>query len=438
MKYFSLFIALVLAAPASWGAGRSPSSFVAAESAGPANYLPRVEKLSDRYRLTIETPDLLPHYLVDKTDQQVWLRLVRPTTYPSQILQGDNVVKQVKLIRHRHSSDVIIKFGDDAKTSDVYFDDGRKRIVVDVMTSPLINTQESAPTPVVARKAKPAHQKRHPQQIAVKPTLAPPPAAAATSNVVIPKPVSVRPKDGKLIVVVDAGHGGLDCGAIGPRGTMEKDVNLAVARALAKALSKEKNIQVIMTRDSDVLVPLQDRTRIANEAEADMFISVHCNSSLTPKSTGFEVYYLSPAATDKAAASVARLENSVVALEVNKGEAHSRLNEVLASMAVGNFINESSKFASMICRHVKQETNQEKIQMKEADFFVLRGAQMPALLLELEYVSNPLTEIKLRSTRFQTQMVNAVVSGVRAYHQQSRLEQEALAAQMSRSLPPSQ
>ena len=109
-----------------------------------------------------------------------------------------------------------------------------------------------------------------------------------------------------------------------------------------------------MTRDSDVLVPLQERTRIANESGREFV----CFDPLQPRRSrrrtpDLEAYFLSPGATDKAAASVARQENSVVGLEVNKEAiATSRLSEVLASMAVGNFINESSKFASMICRHV--------------------------------------------------------------------------------------
>ncbi len=373
---------------------------------------------------------MLPHYLIEKTDQRVWLRLMRPSTYPSQILEGDSVVEEVKLIRHRHSSDVIITLGADATSSDVYFDDGRRRLVVDVMTSPYVDKNES-PKPATLSAPKPA-PKKGPQPIAVKSIPAPTPVASAVSPTVAaaPKPrTMVRKKDGSILIVVDAGHGGLDSGAIGARGTMEKDINLTVARALAKALAKEKNIEVLMTRDSDVLVPLQERTRIANEAGANLFVSVHCNSSLTPKNTGFEAYFLSPGATDKAAAAVARQENSVVGLEVNKGDHTSRLSEVLASMAVGNFINESSKFASMICRHVRQETNEDKTQVKDADFFVLRGAQMPSILLELEYVSNPLTELKLRSSRFQSQLVKAVVEGTKSYTQQTKLEQETLVSQ---------
>jgi N-acetylmuramoyl-L-alanine amidase len=416
----------------SWAAARRPSAFVAAENSGPANYLPHVEKLSDRYRLTIDTPDMLPHYLIDKSDQRVWLRLMRPSSYPSQILQGDQVVKEVKLLRHSHSSDVIIALGPDAASSDVYFDDGRKKLVVDVMTSPFVDKNEtpkaatlSAAKPKVKKGPRPIEVKRIPAPTPVPVVATTPVPPAATAHV--PRS-TLRRKEGTTLIVVDAGHGGLDSGAIGARGTMEKDINLTVARALAKELEKEKNVQVLMTRNSDVLVPLQERTRIANEAGANLFVSIHCNSSLTPRKTGFEAYFLSPGATSKASAAVARQENSVVGLEAGKGEHNSRLNEVLASMAVGNFLNESSKFAAMICRHVRLSTSEDKVQTNEADFFVLRGALMPSILLELEYVSNPITELKLRSSRFQTPMVRAIVEGIKSYLQQKRLAQEALAS----------
>jgi N-acetylmuramoyl-L-alanine amidase len=446
LKFFSVGVCCLSLVVSSWAAARRPTPFVAAQDLGPANYLPHVEKLSDRYRLTIETPDGLPHYLVDKTDDRVWLRLMRPAAYPSQILEGDSVVKDVRLIRHRRSSDVIINFGEDAKSSDVYFDEGRQHLVVDVMIAPFVDTQATPKPAVISmpKKTVKSAVKKGLQPIVVKKTPPPEPEvpsaapAPATAVVATPKPKPVvQRKDGAILIVVDAGHGGLDCGAIGTRGTLEKKINLDVARALSKALSKEKNVEVLMTRDSDVFIPLQERTRIANDANADLFVSVHCNSSLGAKNTGFETYYLAPSATDKAAAAVARQENSVVGLEASKGEHSTRLNEVLASMAVGNYINESSRFASLVCRHVRQETSQNKVEIKEADFFVLRGAQMPSILLELEYLSNPLTEIKLRSSRFQTQMVKAVVSGIKAYRKQKKLEQEAMASQ-PRSMPASQ
>jgi N-acetylmuramoyl-L-alanine amidase len=223
----------------------------------------------------------------------------------------------------------------------------------------------------------------------------------------------------------------MDAGAIGPRGTLEKNINLDVAKALAKQLKKEKNVQVIMTRENDDFVPLNERTDIANAAGADLFVSIHCNSSLSAKNLGFETYFLAPEATDKAAEAVARLENSVVALEAKKGAASSKLESLLASMAVHDQINESSHFASMIVRSVKQVSGQDKASVKEADFFVLRGAQMPAVLVELEYLSHPVSEVKLRSSRFRNHMISGLVDGILSFDKQLRREKENMAVQIN-------
>jgi N-acetylmuramoyl-L-alanine amidase len=148
-----------------------------------------------------------------------------------------------------------------------------------------------------------------------------------------------------------------------------------------------------------------------------MFVSVHCNSSLSAQSQGFEVYILSPDATDQAAEAVARIENSVVALETKKGESSSKLSSLLASMAVYTFINESSKAAALICRGVKKRTTADKTAVKEANFHVLRGAQMPGVLVELGYLSHPISEIKLRSSRYTDSLASGVADGIMEYRQ---------------------
>ena len=423
-----VLISLCLLPPLpSRAAGRRPPDPVSRTAMTATAALPHVEKMVDRYRMTIPTPEAMPHYLIEKSPKKIWLRLVRPSTDGSQILEGDSVINEVRLVQRAYSADLIVTLGDDALSNDVYFDEGKKKIVVDVFTSERVTRRTAdraaaqSDSPVLKMKGLPPKQ-RHgiaKQQRAV-------PKSIGTPLTALPK------RKNETLVVIDAGHGGMDSGAIGTRGTLEKDINLDFAKALAKVLSKEPNIRVIMTREKDEFIPLQDRTRMANEAGADFFVSIHCNSSLSPKNDGFETYFLSPDATDKAAASVARLENSVVALESNKGEASSRLSELLASMAVGNFINESSKFASILCRNIRIHTSMDKAQVKEADFFVLRGAQMPAILVELEYLSNPVSEFKLRSSRYRSQLVKAVTEGIKSYERQSRQEREAMASQVSR------
>lgn len=393
---------------------------------------PRVEKLSDRYRLTMRASDEYPRYLIEKSQDKVWLRFMRANSEGSQILEGDSVIQEVRVAQKRHSADVIISLGDDAEETDVYMDEGSGLVTVDVAFSDRVARDgftEPAPPlkPVAVSSVKPK------PRAVVK---APPQKPLPVPKRVVSTPVVRSPASRKnVLIVIDAGHGGMDSGALGARGTNEKDINLQVAKSVANLLEKEKGIQVIMTRDTDVFIPLSQRTQIANNAGADLFVSIHCNSSLSPKQTGFEAYYLASEATDKAAESVARLENSVVALEAHKGAGTSKLENLLASMAVSNFINESSKCAGYICRNIRNQTSMDKTEVKEADFYVLRGAQMPAVLIELEYLSNPISELKLRNSRFQNQMAKAILGGLRTYEQEARREREAMAAQIGIKVP---
>jgi len=197
----------------------------------------------------------------------------------------------------------------------------------------------------------------------------------------------------------------VDAGAIGPRGTFEKEINLRAAKELAQLLKKGAGHSSGFDPHQRRLRPLNKRTELANNAKADIFVSLHCNSSLSAKATGFEVYFLAPEATDKSAEALARIENSVVTLETKKNGDSSRLTALLASMAVYNYLNESSKFAAIICRGVRKKSSEDKTTVKEADFHVLRGAQMPGVLVELEYISNPISELKLRSSRYRQQLL---------------------------------
>lgn len=425
-----LFFFLILPFGSLHSAGRRPAAIKtdSLKMASSVSYVPRVEKLVDRYRLTVESPEPMPHYLIEQSPKKIWLRLVSPSRDESQILEGDSVIREVRLVRRAYSADMILKLGDDAVSHDVFFDEGKKKIVVDVFTSEKFNKwaalQPAVPVNTPVLKSKKGSKNE--------PILKPAPVVEQRLSKKSGEPRIGRASH-ETVIVIDAGHGGMDSGAIGVRGTHEKNINLEFAKALAKALAKESKTRVIMTRESDVFIPLQERTRIANDAKADLFISVHCNSSLSSKRDGFEAYFLSPDATDKAAASVARMENSVVALEPQSEPTSSRLNEVLASMAVGNFINESSKFASIICRNIRNHTPQDAAEVKEADFFVLRGAQMPSVLIELEYVSHPISEARLRSSRYRSQLVKGVAEGIKTFVRQTKMEREAVASQMSGS-----
>lgn len=393
---------------------------------------PEVERKEGTYQMRIDTPEKGAQYMIEKSDKKIWIRFVRAHSEGSQVFNGDDVIREVKIIQRRRSADLIVSLGDRAGDSDVYFDDDKKSLFIDVeavSSDALIQksvVRKKAPIKIAKKQAVPV---RKAPVVVGAPVSVPLPTIASETKPV--KRAAKEDRKGMLTIVVDAGHGGMDAGAIGPRGTLEKDINLEVAKLLAKQLKKEKNVQVIMTRDSDEFISLNGRTDIANAAKADLFVSIHCNSSLSSKNLGFETYFLSPDATDKAAEAVARVENSVVALEAKKGAGSSKLESLLASMAVHDQINESSRFASIMVRSVKQITGQDKAAVKEADFFVLRGAQMPAVLVELEYLSHPVSESKLRSSRYRGHLVKGLVDGILTFDRQLRRERDSKAVQIT-------
>ncbi|MFB0527997.1 MAG: N-acetylmuramoyl-L-alanine amidase [bacterium] len=216
-------------------------------------------------------------------------------------------------------------------------------------------------------------------------------------------------------IVIDPGHGGKDPGAIGPRGTKEKDVVLKIAHKLAKELHKNLKTRVILTRYHDIFLPLAERTAIANREKADLFISIHCNASLKSRTKGFEIYFLSDEASDEEAQAVANMENAVMALE-ERTEERNELSSILWSLAMNEFMNESSEVCSLISSEVDSNLGTvENRGVKQAGFTVLRGAKMPAILVEAAFISNRSGEKRLRSSKFQKELVEAVCAGVEKY-----------------------
>ncbi|MBN1383764.1 MAG: N-acetylmuramoyl-L-alanine amidase [Elusimicrobia bacterium] len=230
-------------------------------------------------------------------------------------------------------------------------------------------------------------------------------------------PTDPQSKQGHKLkrVVIDAGHGGEDPGAIGPRGVKEKDINLLVAKSLASVL-KKNGYEVFMTRSKDIFVPLADRTRFANKVMADLFVSIHCNASIAKRTSGFEIYFLSDKATDKAAEAVANMENSVIALEKHDANVKKDIEELLLSMAVNEFMNESSLICGVINQQICERVNSLKSRgVKQANFYVLRGASMPAVLVELAFLSNAKEEKLLRKSKFRKKMAESIARGIKIY-----------------------
>lgn len=222
------------------------------------------------------------------------------------------------------------------------------------------------------------------------------------------------------IIVIDAGHGGRDPGAIGFRGTKEKDVNLGIALKLGKLIEKNhKDIKVIYTRDDDRFVELYRRGQIANENNGKLFISIHCNSTEERPGTrkGSEVYLLRPGRTEDAIR-IAEKENSVIKLEENYQERYKFLsdeNYILTAMASTANVKHSEKFAELISNKFEKHLPLKNNGVKQAGFYVLVGASMPSVLIETGYINHPEDELFLRSETGQQKIAEALYKAIVEY-----------------------
>ncbi len=216
------------------------------------------------------------------------------------------------------------------------------------------------------------------------------------------------------VVVIDAGHGGHDPGAIGKSNIYEKDITLKVALKLGKLIEDNfKDIKVIYTRKTDVFVELKRRTQIANENHADLFISIHCNSATNSTSHGSETFVMSPD-NSTANLAVAQKENAAILLESNYKENYEGYDPnstdayIIFSLYQNSFLNQSVKFASKIQSEFKTNAKLEDRGVKQAGFLVLWRTTMPSVLVEIGFLSNPKEETFLASDKGQNDIVNSL------------------------------
>ncbi len=214
-------------------------------------------------------------------------------------------------------------------------------------------------------------------------------------------------------IVVDPGHGGHDPGAIGAGKSMEKDIVLAIGLKLAERLRSELGMDVVMTRSTDVFIPLEERTAIANKVNADLFISIHANASLNRHTTGIETYYLNLAKTDKAKQLAARENNTTL-------EKVSVLQGVLFDLMANSKINDAAHLADEVQKGtVKRVSGKypsiKNNGVKQGPFYVLVGATMPSILVETAFLSNEAEEKNLNDPSYQETTVEGIVDGVRSY-----------------------
>jgi N-acetylmuramoyl-L-alanine amidase len=223
-------------------------------------------------------------------------------------------------------------------------------------------------------------------------------------------------------IIIDPGHGGKDPGTVGSHGIEEKTINLQVAQALAEVLRNDYHYEVLLTRMDDTFVPLEERSRIANAQNADLFISIHCNASLSAKLKGFEVYFVSEKASDPHADAVARFENASLVLEGKPVPTPRQVAAVLRSLVKTANLNESSALGSLIDKHLGTQLLEPSLGVKQAAFYVLRGAEMPAILIETGFLSNAEEEKLLQNDTFRQKLIGGIAAGVEAYDERKQKE----------------
>jgi len=217
-------------------------------------------------------------------------------------------------------------------------------------------------------------------------------------------------------IMIDPGHGGHDAGAMGPSGLQEKELTLDIARRVAALLQEELGVRVVLTRGKDQFIGLRERTALANRERADLFLSIHVNAAPDGAATGTETYFLSNEATDGAARRAAEYENRLIGGDAGaKGGSPDVLRSILWDLAQSDFQQESSRVAEAIQNSLDRALRRPSRGVKQAPFYVLGGAAMPAVLVEIGFISNPQEEQRLRDDGYRDRIARALVAGVAGY-----------------------
>ena len=243
---------------------------------------------------------------------------------------------------------------------------------------------------------------------AAKDTLRAPEAPAIIAGRKPPRPFTV---------VVDPGHGGEDPGAVGKAGTREKDIVLTISRLLKDKLDHDARFRIALTRDADYFVPLHHRVQRARRMRADLFISVHADAFIHPQANGSSVFALSErGATSTAAKWIANKENDADLIGgINLSTRDSSLARILLDLSTTAQINDSLKLGRYVLSELGEVNRLHKPQVEQAGFAVLKAPDIPSILIETAFISNPEEERKLRDASYQAKMADAIADGVRTY-----------------------
>jgi N-acetylmuramoyl-L-alanine amidase len=239
---------------------------------------------------------------------------------------------------------------------------------------------------------------------------------AQKENLPVTSP-SKKKTDRLIIVALDPGHGGEDPGAIGPGGTREKDVVLQIALRLRDRINQQTNMRAFLTRDADFFVPLQVRVQKARSVKADLFISVHADAFLTAAPAGASVFALSEkGASSSAARWLANKENSADLVGgVNATSKDSQVRQALFDMSTTAQIKDSMKLGSVMLGQIGSVGKLHKGRVEQASFAVLKAPDIPSVLVETAFISNPAEEVRLRDVSYQIELANALMRGISLY-----------------------
>lgn len=243
----------------------------------------------------------------------------------------------------------------------------------------------------------------------------PPVAASGKEAPAAPKgrPASIR----MITIAIDPGHGGEDPGALGRSGTQEKDVTLAIARKLKERINREPNLRAVLTRDGDYFIPLHARVEKARRVNADLFVSVHADAFIKPHARGSSVFALSErGATSVAARWLAKRENEADLIGgVNLDVKDRYLKQTLLDLSQTATINDSLKLAKAVLSELGEINTLHKAQVEQAGFAVLKAPDIPSILVETAFISNPEEESRLKSESYQAKLADALLQGIKRY-----------------------
>ena len=242
--------------------------------------------------------------------------------------------------------------------------------------------------------------------------------AVETATTDAPSPTPLRPPPplpdlapslAMRTIVIDPGHGGEERGAHGPQGTLEKDITLSVARRLKRAIEQQLGLRVVLTRAGDQTVRLDERAAIANHNKADLFISLHANASTRSSAVGAEVFYLSIDEYGEEARRIAASEGQAIPVV---GGGLRDIEVILWEMAQVRYLEQSAAFAEVVGEELRTRLRMSQRAVQQAPFRVLVGANMPAVLVEMGFISNPAQERQLASAPFQQAIADALVESI--------------------------